>query len=781
LAKNKKKIIAIVSALALLVAAVPVMSQATGVDSDNDATSTSDATSSTDASSKKKEEENTNKIKSDGEVVQDGAVGKVDKSKWITLKDYKLVAENDTYKMFLYEPRLSIMLQNKKTGKIMESTLSDEKDDGNSNSVWNGYMKSGIVINAIKDAKNTYQVDLINNQNTINVNKESDGFTADIYFDEYQFGLSVNVKLDGEDVVVSVPDKSIKEDADGIYISTVSLFPLMGYTYLDDEEGYMLIPDGNGALINLDNKEGRYTTGFSQNIYGSDAGFDDSEVKTYLWDKIDMVEDANEVTAPIFGMAHTKQQLGYIAVVESGDKRASIEAHPNGVMVNYNRCFAKFKLRDIYVQPLNNSNSGTVTKAEEKRTHMDMTVRYMMLSGDDANYSAMAAKYRNYLLDNGLVTKKDDSYNTRVDFLGTDREEFLVGTRAVTMTTTENISDIFGELKKNGVASLISMYKGWQKGGLYNVPVTKYKADRHIGGTGKLTKLIKDSAKDNYQLYLYNDALRLNPSTNKLTYDMIKQVNKRTFKEEEKKEVYDTFYYLTPSKANEDLSELVSSYTDDGVKNLAIAGLSNTIFSYSLKGKFYTRNDTANDNIKLIGDVAKKTNLVLEQPVSYLWKDTNAFLDMPLGSSDYMYVDEEIPFLSMVLKGIIPMYSNYVNFEANKQEFLLQMVEAGVYPSFYVTYENSSDLIYTNSSDLYSTEYKTYKDTIVKYDKDLRKLNEVTKGSVIKKHEKLNNGVTVVTYDNGTKIYVNYTSVSRTVDGVKVGAMSYSYKAGETE
>jgi len=84
LAKNKKKIIAIVSALALLVAAVPVMSQATGVDSDNDATSTSDATSSTDASSKKKEEENTNKIKSDGEVVQDGAVGKVDKSKWIT-------------------------------------------------------------------------------------------------------------------------------------------------------------------------------------------------------------------------------------------------------------------------------------------------------------------------------------------------------------------------------------------------------------------------------------------------------------------------------------------------------------------------------------------------------------------------------------------------------------------------------------------------------------------------------------------------------------------------
>ena len=32
--------------------------------------------------------------------------------------------------------------------------------------------------------------------------------------------------------------------------------------------------------------------------------------------------------------------------------------------------------------------------------------------------------------------------------------------------------------------------------GLFTKDVTKYKADRHIGGTGKLTKLIKDSAKD---------------------------------------------------------------------------------------------------------------------------------------------------------------------------------------------------------------------------------------------------------------------------------------------
>ncbi len=785
--RKLKKVVALLTTAAVLVVSAPTVSTSTSVDDATDTTATEaatdDAAATGDAAATdEQKEENQNTVSDDGEVVMNGAVGKVKKSDWITKKDYELITENDTYKMYLYEPRLSILLENKATGKIIESTLSDEKDDGNSNASWNGYMKSGIVLTAIIGTNNTHQVDLVNSPNDIQVTKNDKGFSAKVYFKEHQFGLTVNVTLEDDgNLVVNIPDDSIVEEKEGTYISTVSVFPFMGYTFLDDEKGYMLIPDGNGALIYLDNKEGRYSTGFSQMIYGGDAGFEDSTTKTYLWDKIDMVRSANEVIAPVFGMAHTGEKTGYVAVVESGDERASIEAHPNGVMVNYNRCFAKFLLRDIYVQPLNNSNSGTVTKAEADRTHMDIQVRYMFLSGDDANYSTMASKYRNYLIDNKKLTVKDTAYNTRVDFLGTDREEFLLGTRAVTMTTIKNIESIFSDFKNAGVGSVLSVYRGWQKGGLYNVPITKYKADRHIGGTSALTDLIQNSAKDNYNVYLYNDALRLNPDTNRMNFNMIKQVNKLTFSEEEKAEVYDEFYYQTPSRTKKNLDKFVDSYTDDDVSNLAIAGISNKLHSYSYQGSYYTRTSTMKDYTDAIAKVDEKTNLLLEEPVAYMWNNTDAFLDMPLGSSDYMYVDEEVPFISMVLKGVMPMYSDYVNFEANKTEFLLQMVEAGVYPSFYLTYENSSDLIYTNSSNLYSTEYSTYKDTIVEYDKELREINDVTKDAFIDKHEKLDNGVTVVTYSNGAKVYVNYSNEAQTVDGTSVDAMSYSYKAGEAK
>ncbi len=786
--KRWRKMVALLTAVTVITASVInvtsyVAAAPAGQTDTADGAGAETASGSTDTADKKednKDEEKQN-IGEDGQVVMDGAVGKIDPSKWITIKDYELMAESDTYKLYFYEPRFSIILENKTTGKIIESTLSDEQDDGDSNAGWNARMKSGLDIAVIKGIQNTLQANMNSTENTVQTTKIDNGFSSKIYFTPYKFGFTVNVTIEGSDLVVTIPDDSIIEEQEGTYISSISVFPFMGYSFLDKQEGYMLIPDGNGALIDLDNKEGRYVTGFSQMIYGSDSGFVESDTKTYLWEELDMLQDASQVIAPVFGMAHTKDQKGYLAIVEKGEKRAYIEAQPNGAMVNYNRCFARFLIRDLFVQPLNNSNTGTVPRAEEDRTHSDLQVRYMLLSGDEVNYSTMAAKYREYLINNGSLVKKDSSYNSRVDFLGTERENFLLGTRAVTMTTTDDIKDIFGELKSSGVESLLSVYKGWQDGGLYDLPMSKYNADGHIGGDSDLKDLIKDSESSNYKMYLYNDALRLNPSTNTFNFNTIKKVNKRAFEEKVWADVYKKFNYLTPESSVEDFTSFVESMNNKELNRVALAGISNTLFSYSYKSSYYTRNNTADAYTKAVSDLDEKADMAMEAPNAYMWKNADAFLDMPLGSSDYMYVDHEIPFLSMVLKGVMPMYSEYINFEANKQEFFLQMVEAGVYPSFYLTAENSSKLIRTNSADLYSTEYTTYKDAVIDYDKKLRELNAQLGDANIVKHETKGDGIKAVTYSNGVKVFVNYTNTQQIVDGVTVEAMSYSYKAGEAE
>ncbi len=694
-------------------------------------------------------------------------------------EDYVLVAESDSYKLWYYEPLFAIRLENKATGTVMESIVSDENIQGSLNKSWTGYVQSGLVIFAIKGTVNTYQVDMKNSPNTIETYAIDNGICAVISFTEYKFGLAVEVTLEGDELVVRIPDGSITEDPNGsAYISNISLFPMLGHSYKGEKDGYMLIPDGNGALIYLDDKEGRYSSGFSRMIYGVDNGFDQSKVTSYLWETLETVTDPNPVVAPIFGMAHTSCQQAYLAIVESGDERCSIEAQPNGVMIDYNRCFAKFLLRDIFVQPLNNSNSGTVKTVESDRLHSDLQVRYCLLGGDEANYSGMANAYREYLLENGALSNVDTSYNTRVDLLGSDREEFLMGTTAVTMTTTENAAEMFETLRELGVHNVLSVYKGWQSGGVYSWPLSSYKADSVIGGTSALTDLIQEQGKHGYDIYLYNDPVLVNDATTAFTFDVMKMVNKRTYKLETRDQVYDLFYYLLPSKTAENLNRLTEDMVDAGVNNMALAGITGNIFSYSSKGSYYSRTDTMTAYIRAVEKAGQPLNLVMENPNAYLWKYCSAYLDMPLGSSDYLYVDQDIPFLSMVLKGILPMYSNYVNFEANKTENFLQMVESGIYPSFYLSWEETSQLLYTNSSNLYSLEFENYKDTVAEYDKALRALAAQTYGAHIIRHDTLSTGIVKVSYDNGVTVYVNYTEADYTVDGITVGALSY--KVGES-
>lgn len=688
------------------------------------------------------------------------------------INEHQLIAENDNLALYMNEEFLSIIVQDKATGKYMESAIS--YDDGKNNSAWIGAMKSAVVLTLIKGNVDNVQADMMNDKVSKKVTYTKNGFSADIFWESYKIGLTLEVELTDNGLVTRIPDESITENGRDCYIGSMAVYPYLGHTYLDEKEGYMFIPDGNGALIYLNDKDGRFSSGYTGMVYGGDIGFIESSVISLLWDKYEIINDANKVLAPVYGMAHTEEEIAYLAVIEEGYQRAVIEALPNGANVDYNRIFTSFLMRKQYTQPTsNNSTSGSFKMVETDRSHSDLQIRYIFLNNGQANYCGMANAYREYLIEKGELSVKEDSYRTRIDFLGSDREKWVVGTSPIVMTTTEDIREIYADLQTEGINELLSVYKGWQKGGVNNLPVTKFKADSDIGGNKELLALMEEAKADDIQFYLYNEALRINPDEQNATFNTIKQVNKRKYVEETYKEVYEEFMYLTPARSNTLLTKFVSSCEDKGVTNLALAGITNNLYSYSYNSKLYSRHDCLASYEQTVSSVDESMNLTLEQPFSYLWKYTDSFLDMPLYTSSFVYEDECIPFLSIVLKGIMPVYSEYVNFEANKKEFFLKMVETGTYPSFYITKENSADLIYTNSSDIYSSQYSVYKDTIVSYDKELRAVNEKVDGAFIVGHEIGDNKVTVVTYDNGVKIYINYSDTEKTEDGIKIPAMSY--------
>ncbi|MBR6382000.1 MAG: hypothetical protein IKS07_10070 [Lachnospiraceae bacterium] len=692
------------------------------------------------------------------------------------INGHAFLTENSAYRLYLNEEDLSVVVEDKATGSFMESSIS--YDDEKSNFIWLGAMRSAIVLTMINLNSDTTQADLINDENTKKVTKTANGFTAEIYWTKFKIGLTLEVTLTEDGLVARVPEESIREDGTQYFIGTLRIYPFMGCSYLDDKAGYMLVPDGNGALIYLDNKEGRFSSGFSGTIYGTDIGFEESKAETLLWDRYNTITGSETVYAPVFGIAHTEDEIAFLGIVEEGEERCSIDVMPNGVSVDYNRAYARFVLRRMYNQPTSaNSTSGSLRVYEDDRSHSDLQVRFLFLSGSQASYAGMAAAYRDYLLKNGQVKSSvDTSYRTRVDFLGTDRENWLLSTTAVVMTTVSDVEEIYEDLRQNGVSGLLSTYKGWQKGGLYDLPINSYKADRKIGGTAALTRLIKDAESAGNQLYLYNNLLPVNPDEQNATFNTIKMVNKKRYEKTTHAEVYETFMYLTPARAQYLLKKFVTGYTKKGVSNLALAGMTDTLYTYYYSGEKHTRFETAQTFEDAVSAVSQDVNLIMETPCAYLWKYTDAFLDMPLYTSSYIIEDESVPFLSLVLKGVVPMYGEYVNFEANKQEFLLKMIESGVYPSFYVTKQDASELIYTNSSDIYSSQYDAFRDTIVSYDAILREVSEKTKGASIINHTIFENGTRLVEYDNGTKICLNYSESAQTVDGITLDAMSYAIR-----
>lgn len=685
-----------------------------------------------------------------------------------SIKGHDLVAENDALALYLYEPTLSLIIRDKKTGAIMESTV--QESDGTLNTTWENFIQSGICFDILNDV-NEERTDLLSAQADIAVTKNGDGFMAEVNLTKYQISFTLLVTLEEDGIVVEIPNDSIVEEQEKVTIGNIFVYPFLGYTYSSEREGYMLMPDGNGALIYLEDNDGRFTSPLTLKVWGDNAGVDESYVLSLFWEEYQTVNDAEPVLAPVFGMVHTDSAFAMLGIIEEGAEDARIAAYPNGAITNYNWVAPRFTLRRIYKQLMSKEGTSAVQLQEQKRAQCDIRMRYVFTGGEEADYAGLAVKYREYLL--GQLKAKQEPFRIRLDFLGTDRENGMIFKKPVVMTTVDHVRDIYADLKAEGVTDIFSVYKGWQDGGIWSMPISKYKADSKIGGTGDLTKLLKEAEAEGIELYLYQDALRANPDTVNTTFNVIKKLDESVYKENTYKEIYENFHFQTSAQAVKKLKESLSSYQKKGVNRLALTGVTNHLYSYNYNGKQYNRSENLQAFTQALEEASADFSLAMEEPLSCYWDMTDSIVGMPVGTSSYIFTDEEVPFLSIALKGVLPMYADYTNFEANKREYFLRLVETGICPSFYLTWEDPVDLLYTNSSDLYTSRYSVYKNEIIDYYNQLKAVSEQTAGAVIADREKTADNVAVVTYDNGVKVYVNYNEKSVTCDGIALEGLSY--------
>ena len=167
-----------------------------------------------------------------------------------------------------------------------------------------------------------------------------------------------------------------------------------------------------------------------------------------------------------------------------------------------------------------------------------------------------------------------------------------------------------------------------------------------------------------------------------------------------------------------------------------------------------------------------------------MWKYTDRYLQSPVGTSQYVYETDTVPFLQMVLNGTMEVYAPYANFSFYSTTDQLRMIDYNIMPSFVLTKQPSYLLASTTSSDYYSTEFEQYEKLVTEiYKKVNDPLSQVI-GYKWTSRKVLDNGVIANIYEkdgNKKTIIINYTDEKVSVSGTDVEKKSAAVIEGGVE
>ncbi|MBK8021535.1 MAG: hypothetical protein IPK19_08920 [Chloroflexi bacterium] len=571
------------------------------------------------------------------------------------------------------------------------------------------------------------------------------GVSAQLTFQDFGISLGISLQLEADGVRVEVPFESLREENPDFRLGRLYLYPFLGATRGGSVPGYMLMPDGSGSLIRFADST-KAQNMFYGRYYGADLGM----TAIMPWDP--EVISPQQISYPVFGIAHTDEQSAFLSVVEQGAAYGEVQVHPAGIITNFNFIHHAFIYAETYFQATNRSGAGVTTIQRQPNT-FDAVVHYRFLTGDESNYVGMAHSYRQFLIDGGGL-RTDEFANpdigVRLEFLGGDKEKILLWFRFISMTTIRQMSEILAGLQ---LPNPEVIYYGWQPYGATNMPPTSMAMEGALGSVDDLRALAEsiETSGGHFSLYLDpQSALRDEPGYS-MRFDLAMAITSDNLRGY----VRYPNYYLNDQAVRARFSSLSADVTSQLPAGLALDSIGWTLYSDYRERSPVSRETAIQSYQALLSETPLR--LGFYRPNAYLFGLTHAYYDMPLGDNGYVYTSEPVPFLPIVLAGHVPYYGGAINFSSNRQDDLLRHVEYGIYPSFFLTEEPTANMLNTPSFWIYTSSYAQWGEPIRETYAWMNALLAPVRGQEIVAHEELADGVFATTYANGRQIIVNYT------------------------
>ncbi|MFW6008594.1 MAG: DUF5696 domain-containing protein [archaeon] len=607
------------------------------------------------------------------------------------------------------------------------------------------------------------------------------------------FDVSIEYILEGNSLLVRIPCSEIQYPM-GVkdFVGEKYDFPLTNIQILPnffaanrENKGYIFVPDGSGALINLNNNKLK-SAAYNEPVYGRDKALDPLTTKRGY---------SKQIYLPVFGLK--KQDQAFLAIIEKGKSMAKIRAEVAGMNTDYNRVFAEFNtIPKGTIEYLGGEGSINVYQSEIYKG--DIQLRYKFLSGDDANYSGMARSYQKYLVNNMNLSKLSsvNQLPFMVEFTGAItklKNEFGFPRKvSYSLTSFKEAKNILEKLKNYGITNMDIHYKGFLRGGLEHYYPENANHENKLGSKKDLEDLHKYMENNKFNFYPEVDLLNIyhnkffdhfnpkNDSSKLLSQNIAKkfQYDKVTFQRKEN----DFSYVLSPAKLPKLTNKFMKNYKEKyNFNSLSLKNLGNQVnsdFKDNAK-KMINREDSMDINLKELKLITEKNNMkiMLEGTNSYTLPYASAIINLPLEDSYHSLTDQRVPFLQMVLNGYIKYTGKPINLiKNNRKDYKLLMIETGALPFYSLAYADSAETKNTDFENLYSLNYNNWlneaSDFYLKVNKDFADLYN----KKIIEHKKIEKGVYKTIYENKKFVLVNYNDHSVNIDGIDIEKKGYTIR-----
>lgn len=625
-------------------------------------------------------------------------------------------------------------------------------------------------------------------QGGLQIDLTDDGFSAAYDFVKPRLRVRLVYQLRADHLSVSLPVSGLEAypNEDGSEnlnsVTSVDILPAFGSGGPGDE-GWLLVPDGSGALIRFNNGVTSMME-YSASLYGKDAGVE-GQVGLSAAQAIQARTLEQTARLPVFATRIEEADgRGLLGIITQNDAKAAILAR-GANLTSYNYAWSRFRVRNGGSMMMNSKEFGASVIGVSEReglTTGSYEVRYYPLSGEKASCAGMAGVYRDYLLkEQGLARRvAEGQYPLYLELYGQVKKAAqLLGipyTKTVDLTTVGDIRDLTGRL---GVDQCVVRYAHWSPGSYYEKIPLDARLSASLGSMAEM-KALADELEDRggglypaadlinvYQegrgYWAIRDAVLTPVNSPQMQFEM-NYANKAANLN------VPPWTLLSPARFVQFYARFFRSFEQTGLPGLALDAIADVCSSDNRSG------GTGRGEVPaLAAAVLRRTDrrLMLSGGNAYAATLASHLLTTPAGSSGYSLADETVPFYQMVFHGYVPYGIGLANHSADPEAFLLRCLEYGASPQYAFVARNAKELADSRLVWLYSPDFTVWEEAVRSGYQRLHEVLAPLARLEITAHENLPGQVSMTEYGGRTRVYVNHARQEAQAEGHVIPARSF--------